>query len=157
MQAGIVTTAAQTFAGDKTFAGAVALDNVTATPAAGPYQVLVQGAGNVVEKREIDVTALESGVHRIMAASSSNATSGKDVKFVVTTTGIDYTIDVDGANKTVNFNLPDATGTTGSEARGLVSTGAQTFTGNKSFVRTVAVGTENCCAGMISALLPMWR
>lgn len=159
---GAVSTAAQTFAGAKTFndkvtanaglevtgatkltgaaeiTGAVTLGSVAATAATGPYQMLIQGFGNVVEKRSVDLAALENGVNRI--TSGANSTVGPDVDFSVTKDNNDFGITVDGTAKTVKFNLPDANGVTGATARGAVSTTAQSFAGDKSFAASVGVG-----------------
>lgn len=153
---GGVSTAAQTFGGVKTFQdkltaagdadvtgalkadGLVTLNNVTATAATGPYNLLIQGAGNVIEKRQIDVSALENGVHQITAGA--NSTVGPDVTFSTTTNNNDFGITVDAVAHTVAFNLPDANGVAGAEARGAVSTTAQSFAGNKSFAQNVTVG-----------------
>lgn len=141
---GIVTIGAQEFAGVKTFKDIVKLGSVAtaAAPAAGvPYQVLVQNGTNEIEKRAVNMEALETAVQKIQAGpAATDVTSGTDVAFVAATTGTDFSIVANGATKTVNFNLPDATGATGAEARGVVSKTAQSFAGDKSFVNNVAVG-----------------
>lgn len=176
--AGIVTTEAQTFAGDKTLndklnvkkavtiedaltvtaggasikgnttfdggastiTGALTLPKADATAITGPYKFLVQGTGNVVESRSIDISKLENGVTKITDVAT-NATVGPDVLFKPTATGDDFTISADGTAKSVNFNLPDAGADAGVPAkRGVVSTAKQSFAGNKSFKNNVAVG-----------------
>lgn len=141
---GIVTTGAQEFAGVKTFKDIVKLGAVAtaAVPAPGtPYQVLVQNGTNEIEKRAVNMEALETAVQKIQAGpAATDVTSGTDVAFVTATTGTDFNIMANGATKTVNFNLPDATGAAGAEARGVVSKTAQSFAGDKSFVNNVAVG-----------------
>lgn len=159
---GGVSVAAQTFGGEKTFQdkvtadagidvngvanlngaatvdGLLTLNTVNATAATGPYNILIQGAGNIIERRLIDISALENGVQRI--SDGTNNTVGPDVTFATTTNNTDFGITVDGATKTVSFNLPDANGVAGSEARGAVSTTAQSFAGDKSFAQNVNVG-----------------
>lgn len=153
---GGVSIAAQTFGGAKTFQdkvtaaddlevngdvevdGKLTLNTIDATAATGPYQFLIQGAGNIVERRQVDISALENGVQRI--SDGTNNTTGPDVTFQSTTTGTDFTISADGTNKRVNFNLPNANGVAGSEVRGVVSTTTQSFAGNKSFGQNVNVG-----------------
>lgn len=159
---GGVSVTAQTFGGEKTFQdkvtagagidvngvanlngaatvdGLLTLNTVNATAATGPYNILIQGAGNVIERRLIDISALENGVQRI--SDGTNNTVGPDVTFATTTNNTDFGITVDGAAKTVSFNLPDANGVAGSEARGAVSTAAQSFAGDKSFAQNVNVG-----------------
>jgi hypothetical protein len=144
-QNGIVTTSAQEFAGAKTFKNILKLETVAtaAVPTPGvPYQVLVQNATNEIEKRAVNMEALETAVQKIKAGpTATDVTSGTDIEFLTNTTGTDFSILANGALKTVNFSLPDATGVVGAEARGLVSKAAQSFAGNKSFVNNVAVGT----------------
>lgn len=165
---GAVSITTQTFAGEKTFQdkvtaadgidvtgvtnlngaanlngtatvdGLLTLNTVNATAASGPYNVLIQNASNVIEKRLIDISALENGVQRI--SDGTNNTVGPDVTFATTTNNTDFGITVDGTTKTVSFNLPDASGVSGSEARGAVSTGAQSFAGAKSFADDVNIG-----------------
>jgi hypothetical protein len=136
--AGIDVNGAANLNGAATVDGLLTLNTVNATAATGPYNVLIQGASNVIERRLIDISALENGVRRI--SDGTNNTIGPDVTFATTTNNTDFGISVDGATKTVSFNLPNANGVAGSEARGAVSTGAQSFAGDKSFAQNVNVG-----------------
>lgn len=136
--AGIDVAGAANLAGTATIDGLLTLNTVDATAASGPYNVLIQGAGNVIERRLIDIAALENGVQRI--SDGTNNTIGPDITFNTTTNNNDFGITVDGVAKTVSFNLPDASGEAGSEARGAVSTTTQSFAGDKSFAQNVNVG-----------------
>ncbi|QEH41241.1 hypothetical protein [Chitinophaga sp. XS-30] len=136
--AGIDVAGAANLAGTATIDGLLTLNTVDATAATGPYNVLIQGAGNVIERRLIDIAALENGVQRI--SDGTNNTIGPDITFNTTTNNNDFGITVDGVAKTVSFNLPDASGEAGSEARGAVSTTTQSFAGDKSFAQNVNVG-----------------
>lgn len=136
--AGIDVAGATNLAGTATIDGLLTLNTVGATIATGPYNVLIQGAGNVIERRLIDIAALENGVQRI--SDGTNNTIGPDITFNTTTNNNDFGITVDGVAKTVSFNLPDASGEAGSEARGAVSTTTQSFAGDKSFAQNVNVG-----------------
>lgn len=136
--AGIDVAGATNLAGTATIDGLLTLNTVDATAATGPYNVLIQGAGNVIERRLIDIAALENGVQRI--SDGTNNTIGPDITFNTTTNNNDFGITVDGVAKTVSFNLPDASGEAGSEARGAVSTTTQSFAGDKSFAQNVNVG-----------------
>ncbi|MCK7557518.1 hypothetical protein MKQ70_21935 [Chitinophaga sedimenti] len=161
---GGVSVDAQTFGGAKTFAakvtasaglevtgatmlnnateiaGALTLNAVDPTAATGPYKFLLQGASGLVESRAVDIASLENGVNRIGA--NGTFTAGPDVTFGTATTGTDFNISVDATNKLVNFNLPNANGVAGAEVRGVVSTSAQSFAGNKSFTNNLAIGTS---------------
>jgi hypothetical protein len=61
--------------------------------------------------------------------------TGDTIDFATGTSGTDFTIT--GGGSTVTFDLPDA----GAAARGVVSTGAQTFAGAKTFSTPIAVGS----------------
>ncbi|ASZ14466.1 hypothetical protein KTO58_01485 [Chitinophaga pendula] len=129
-----------TFDGASTITGALTLPKADATAITGPYKFLVQGTGNVVESRSIDISKLENGVTKITDVAT-NTTVGPDVLFKPTATGDDFTITADGTAKSVSFNLPDAGADAGVPAkRGVVSTAKQSFAGNKSFKNNVTVG-----------------
>lgn len=67
---------------------------------------------------------------------SSGTVDGIDVTFATGTaagSAKDFHISIDGAAETVQFNLPDAA----SDTRGVISTGAQTLAGSKTFTDTL--------------------
>ncbi|UYQ91938.1 hypothetical protein MKQ68_17780 [Chitinophaga horti] len=160
---GGVSTIAQTFGGEKTFqdkvtantglevtgatrfnntaevTGRLTLSTVDPTAATGPYRFLLQGAAGVVQSREVNIAALENGVNRIGA--NGTFTEGPDVTFATATTGTDFNIGVDATTKQVSFNMPNANGVAGALVRGVVSTVAQSFAGDKSFANNVNIGS----------------
>lgn len=171
---GIVTTGAQTFAGDKTFTntttsfdGAVVIKRTSATPGAATlnvegnvnlegvgaqtlvntnnYSLILQdpsatGAAQYdLKKVTVPGWKLTStGIGQISAPVGSatpavgSATGNLDLETV--TTGTDFAIT--SAPDKITFALPDASAT----ARGVVSTAAQSFTGDKTFETKVLVG-----------------
>jgi hypothetical protein len=128
--------------GTTNLAGAVTLGTAAATATAASYDVLVKNpTTNEVEKKAFNLDALTTAVQFITTGATS--TSGANVSFLAGTTGTDFAVVADGTAKTVSFNLPDASAidaTHTATQRGVVSTGAQTFGGDKSFASTVAVG-----------------
>ena len=172
---GIVTTAAQGFAGDKTFTnqtttfdGSVRIEKTD--PASGAPNLFVEGTTtingltaqtlvatdnyNLVLQDPLSATPNElkkviipgwklsaTGIGQISAPAGSatpsvgSATGNLDLETV--TTGTDFSI-TSAADK-ITFALPDATGGA-TPARGLVSTGNQSFAGEKTFETKVLVG-----------------
>lgn len=169
---GIVTTAAQGFAGDKTFTnqtttfdGSVRIEKTD--PASGAPNLFVEGTTtlngltaqtlvatdnyNLVLQDPLSPTPNElkkvvipgwklsaTGIGQISAPAGSatpsvgSATGNLDLETV--TTGTDFAIT--SAPDKITFALPDASAT----ARGVVSTAAQSFTGDKTFETKVLVG-----------------
>lgn len=146
--AGIVSTGAQTFAGDKTFANNVAVTgnatiggtaNITgATTIDGNLtlnslsnntsadSVLVVNNG-VIEKRKVSESAFGNAIRSINA----NRDTAQTIAF--TTTGTDLTISTNSSDS-IFLNVPSAS----ASARGVVTTGSQTFGGVKTFQDTVS-------------------
>lgn len=79
----------------------------------------------------------QSFAHAAATISSLNGLTGNTQTFATGTTGTDVNISSSGTAHT--FNIPDA----GSSARGVVSTGAQTIAGSKTFSSTLRVSATN--------------
>lgn len=136
---GIVTAGAQTFGGDKTFNNNVAvngnlqLNSVANNNTADSVLVINNG---VVEKRQVSASAFGNAIRNI----NGNRDSAQN--FAFRNTGTDLTVSTNGTDS-VYLDVPDA----GTGARGVVTTTAQTFGGNKTFqdsvnaAKAVLVGT----------------
>jgi hypothetical protein len=136
---GIVTAGSQTFGGDKTFAGnttingTATLNSVATNTTADSVLVLNNG---VVEKRKVGSSVFNSAIQNI----NGNRDTVQTLSF--RNSGTDLTVSANGADS-VFLNVPDA----GIGARGVVTAGAQTFGGNKTFqdsvnaTKTMLVGT----------------
>lgn len=155
---GIVTTTAQTFAGDKTFANNVnvtgnstvsgnsvvtgtstltgntsvggTLSLNTLTDNTTSTQVLVNNNG-VVERRTVSPAAFEDAIRSI----NGNKAVDQTISFV--NTGTDLTVSTANNNE-IHLNVPDAAVT----ARGVVTTGSQAFAGSKSFQDSLYANTS---------------
>jgi hypothetical protein len=127
---GIVTAGAQTFGGNKTFNGNVTvggtlnLNSVANNASADSVLVLTNG---VVEKRKVSAAAFGDAIRSI----NDNRDTAQVISFV--NSGTDLTVSANGADS-IFLNVPDA----GTSARGVVTTAAQTFAGNKAFQDSVA-------------------
>jgi hypothetical protein len=127
---GIVTAGTQTFGGNKTFAGnttvggTLTLNTLTNNTSADSVLVINNG---VIEKRQVSDAAFGNAIRSI----NSNRDTAQGFAFA--TTGTDLTVSTNGTDS-VYFNVPDA----GTGARGVVTTAAQTFGGNKTFQDSVA-------------------
>jgi hypothetical protein len=91
----------------------------------------VDGNGNVIE-----TTGGGSG-----GIATLNGLIGTTQTFATGTTGTDFNISSSGTTHT--FNIPDAS----TSARGLVTTGTQTFAGNKTFSALASGGTAPTTTG----------
>jgi len=131
---GIVTAGAQTFGGNKTFKGTVTLDSV-ATNSTLDTVLLINSSG-LVQKRQVSPAAFGNAIRRI----NDNTDTAQFIAF--RNSGTDLTVSTSN-NDSIYLNVPDAA--TG--ARGVVTTGTQTFGGNKNFqdsvtaAKSVLVGT----------------
>lgn len=127
---GIVTAGTQTFGGDKTFAGnttvdgTLTLNSVANNSSADSVLVINNG---VVQKRQVSAAAFGNAIRSINANRDTAQT------FVFTGAGTDLTISTNGADS-IRLNVPSASTT----ARGVVTTAAQTFGGNKTFQDSIA-------------------
>lgn len=128
--AGIVTAGTQTFGGDKTFQGnttvngTLTLNSVANNSSADSVLVINNG---VVQKRQVSAAAFGNAIRSINGNRDTAQT------FAFTSTGTDLTVSTNGADS-IRLNVPSASAT----ARGVVTTGAQLFGGNKTFQDTVA-------------------
>jgi hypothetical protein len=127
---GIVTAGTQTFGGDKTFAdslrvnGVLELNSLANNTTADSVLVINNG---VVEKRQVSASAFGNAIRSI----NGNRDSAQKAAF--TTSGTDLTVSTNGTDS-IFLNVPNAA----AAARGVVSTTAQTFGGNKTFQDSVA-------------------
>lgn len=127
---GIVTAGTQTFGGNKTFADSVTVNdpltlNSVATNSSSD-SVLVINNG-VVQKRKVSEAAFGNAIRSI------NANRDTAQRIVFTGAGTDLSISTNGTDS-IRLNVPSAS----TSARGVVTTAAQTFGGNKTFQDSVA-------------------
>lgn len=115
-----------TMSGDATItnAGVLTLKTVNASP--GTYTV-----STITVDAQGRVTAASNGAGS--GITTLNTLNGATQTFATGTTGTDFAISSAGTTHT--FNIPDASAT----ARGLVTTGTQTFAGTKTFGDTVYI------------------
>ena len=136
--AGVVTAGTQTFGGSKTFQdsviinGKLALNNVSNNTTSD--SVLVYNGG-VVEKRVVSASAFGNAIRSI----NGNRDTAQKIAF--RNSGVDLTVSTNSADS-IFLNVPDA----GASARGVVSTAAQTFAGDKTFQDSV-VASKTLKAG----------
>ncbi len=127
---GIVTAGTQTFGGSKTFRDSITVGGTlnlhTVNDNASADSVLVLSNG-LVSKRKVSEAAFGNAIRKI----NGNRDTAQVVAFK--TTGVDLSVVANGTDS-IFLNVPDA----GTAARGVVTTAAQTFGGNKSFQDSVA-------------------
>ncbi|HJW16382.1 MAG TPA: hypothetical protein VJ499_04650, partial [Flavisolibacter sp.] len=126
--AGIVTAGTQTFGGDKTFNGTVTLNNVANNSTADSVLVINNG---VIERRQVSSSAFGNAIRSI----NGNRDTAQTISFV--NSGTDLTVTTNGTNA-ISLNVPDASVAN----RGVVTTAAQTFGGDKSFKDHVNAQTD---------------
>ncbi|MBW8685190.1 hypothetical protein [Chitinophaga rhizophila] len=122
-----------------TLNGSVTLNSVADAATAATYDVLVR-EGSTVTKRPFDLDAIAKAIRTINAGTG--ATDNVNVSFKADSIGANF--DIQATANEVSFNLPNASAVDAAHTtaqRGVVSTGNQSFAGNKSFAAGVAVGT----------------
>ncbi len=98
----------------------------------GRYDISFSGGGIVTPYTLSDFVILDS-----TAVGSICGVSGSGISFVIGSTGTDFNLDCNDGTDTITFNLPSASATN----RGVVTTGAQTFAGAKTFSTPIAAGS----------------
>jgi hypothetical protein len=124
-----------------TLNGTLTLNSVANAATAASYDVLVR-EGSTVTKRPFDLDAIAKAIRTIQAGTGT--TDNVNVAFKTDSVGTNFAIQATAND--VSFNLPNASAVDGAHPaaqRGVVSTGNQSFAGNKSFAASVAVGTAN--------------
>ena len=131
---GIVTAAAQTFGGDKTFNnnltvnGATNLPNLTTNTSADSVLGVTNG---LVQKRQVSASAFGNAIRSI----NGNRDSAQKIAF--RNSGTDLLVSTNGTDS-IYLNVPDA----GTAARGVVTTTAQTIAGTKTFQDSTKAATS---------------
>ena len=126
---GIVTAGAQTFGGNKTFNGNTRIKGTTTLDSVATNNVLdsvLVISNGLVQKRQVSAAAFGNAIRRI----NNNTDTAQN--FAFRNSGTDLTVST-ANNDSVYLNVPDAA----AAARGVVSTGAQAFAGNKGFLDSV--------------------
>lgn len=159
---GLVTTGTQTFAGAKTFTGAVALNTDTTLgggvsaallkflePSGGGTSVVTLSSPALSGNVNLVLPTTDGDANQVLITDGSgnlswaadgtgvttlNTLTGATQTFAAGTSGTDFAISSTGTTHT--FNIPDA----GASARGLVTTGTQTIAGNKTLSGDTTLG-----------------
>lgn len=146
---GVVTTGSQTLAGTKTLSSNPILSGLT-----GSSLVLYADTSKQVQTTNTSFTEID----RVRGVTSPiqnqlntkldtlNTLTGTSQTFATGTSGTDFAISSSGTTHT--FNIPDA----GASARGLITTGVQSFAGAKTFNSNLTAGSSLIVTGNISSI-----
>ncbi|RAI99465.1 hypothetical protein LX64_04599 [Chitinophaga skermanii] len=157
---GMVSTGAQTFGGDKTFKGAANFDGITSfstdvnldgktfigniAPNEHPedtatYDVLIRSqVDNSIAIKTLPASAFKSAISKI------NGLEGPEVAFKVDTASA---LGVSASGNDITLQVPSASAT----EKGLVTVGAQTFAGEKTFQDRTAITSSLVIGGPATA------
>lgn len=132
--------------------GATTLDgqlNLTTAPADAATTentVLIRNTtSGAIEKKTLNPAAFDGAIQKI------DGQTGPVLTIKTGNAGTDVNTDSTSATNTIVINVPDAAAT----ARGVVTTGDQTFAGAKTFRDTIAVGANAVIGGLTSATAPV--
>jgi hypothetical protein len=151
---GVITTGAQTIAGAKTFNADLTVANqsdIRFGDADNSNFVAFQAPANIISNVTWTLPSADGTANQVLitngsgtlswsnvnAITSLNGLTGSTQTFATGTTGSDFNIASSGTTHT--FNLPDASTT----ARGVITTGAQTLAGDKTFNGNVRVANQS--------------
>lgn len=98
----------------------------------GRYDITLSGGGIVTPYTLSDVVVLDS-----TSIGSLCGVSGSGIALATSTTGTDFSLTCNDTTDTITYNLPSASAAN----RGLVTTGAQTFAGAKTFSTPITIGS----------------
>lgn len=136
---GFVNIGTQTFAGNKTYSGNIAVNGTTTLSAAltgTDTSFLLLNGSNVVVKRNLSTLPFGiQSINGLTASAQTFATSFSQTPLAFNSLGSVHTL-----------NFPDADAT----YRGLVNIGTQSFSGNKTFSNNLTVSGTSTLAGATS-------
>lgn len=132
--------------GATTLDGALNLTTAPADAATTENTVLIRNATTgAVEKKTLNPAAFDGAIQKI------DGQTGPVLTIKTGNAGADVNTDSTTTANTIVINVPDAAAT----ARGVVTTGDQTFAGAKTFRDTIAVGANAVIGGLTSATAPV--
>lgn len=132
--------------GATTLDGALNLTTAPADAATTENTVLIRNATTgAVEKKALNPAAFDGAIQKI------DGQTGPVLTIKTGNAGADVNTDSTTTANTIVINVPDAA----AAARGVVTTGDQTFAGAKTFRDTIAVGANAVIGGLTSATAPV--
>lgn len=132
--------------GATTLDGALNLTTAPADAATTENTVLIRNATTgAVEKKALNPAAFDGAIQKI------DGQTGPVLTIKTGNAGADVNTDSTTTANTIVINVPDAA----AAARGVVTTGDQTFAGAKTFRDTIAVGANVVIGGLTSATAPV--